>query len=79
VLFCNLSTTRTELDSHVHLSIGETGLAEASEAQGENITVVMKRGLIQSKSGLRTLNNSRMREIARAALARMGITPKELV
>lgn len=38
----------------------------------------MKRSLIQSKSGLRTLNNSRVREIARADLAGVGITPKEL-
>jgi mRNA-degrading endonuclease toxin of MazEF toxin-antitoxin module len=74
-----ISTTVKEYDSHVPLSAGETGLPEDSEAQGENITVVLKRVLKPAESRLRTLSNATLRRIARAVIAGMGVTPNELV
>ena len=73
-----ISTTVKEHDSHVPLGIGETGLPEDSEAQGENITVVLKSVLRPAESHLRTLSHETLRRIARAVIAGMGVSPKEL-
>jgi mRNA-degrading endonuclease toxin of MazEF toxin-antitoxin module len=74
-----ISTTPTEYPSHVPLSIGETGLPENSEAQGENVTVVLKKSLIPPNYALRTLSEATLRKIARAVIAGMGISPNDIL
>ena len=78
VLAVPLSTTLRGLDTQVRLEPGETGLAEASEAQAENITTVRKESLVPSRSRLRTLSASRLREIARGVVLAMGVLPDGL-
>lgn len=80
VLIVPLSTTPKELDSHVPLSPGETGLNEASEAQCENITTVKKEFLIAPRGGsrLRTLSAGAIKRIARGVVIGMGIPPDEI-
>lgn len=78
VLAVPLSTTLSEHPWHVRLSTGDTGLEEASEARGENITVVVKKALIPAKVGLRTLNAATLRRIAAAVVRGMGVLPEEL-
>jgi len=80
VLIVPLSTSVKEFDSHVPLSPGETGLNEASEAQGENITTVRKEFLIPPRGGshLRTLTSGTLRRIGRAVIIGMGIPPNEI-
>lgn len=78
VLVVPLSTTLRALDTHVRLEPGESGLAEASEAQAENITTVRKESLAPSRSRLRTIRASRLRQIARGVVLAMGVLPGEL-
>ena len=78
VLVVPLSTTLRELDTHVRLEPGETGLAEASEAQAENITTVRKESLAPPRSRARAIGASRLRQIAAAVVLATGILPAEL-
>ena len=75
VLVVPLSATLRGLDTHVRLEPGETGLAETSEAQAENITTARKESLVPSRSRLRTISASRMRQIARGVVLAMGVLP----
>jgi len=77
VLVVPLSTTVRELDTHVRLEPGETGLAVPSEAQAENITTVRKESLVPSRSRLRTLSAGKLRQIARGVVLAMGVLPGE--
>jgi mRNA-degrading endonuclease toxin of MazEF toxin-antitoxin module len=73
-----LSTTLSEYPSHVRFTPAETGLNEISEAQGENITVLLKKSLIAPKSAMRTFNNAALRKVAAAVVRGMGVLPEEL-
>ncbi|HMD84311.1 MAG TPA: type II toxin-antitoxin system PemK/MazF family toxin [Terriglobia bacterium] len=75
VLVVPLSTTLRGLDTHVRLEPGETGLAEASEAQAENITTVRKESLAPSRSRLRAVSATRLGQIARCVVLAMGVLP----
>jgi mRNA-degrading endonuclease toxin of MazEF toxin-antitoxin module len=58
--------------THLYLAAGETGLTVDSAARGEDITVVNKQILVESRSGLRRLSNSRICELADKVLIAMG-------
>ena len=77
-LVISLSTTVSEFHTHIRLEPGETGLAEASEAQAENITVARKESMAPARSTLRTLGAARIRQIARCVLLAMGVLPTEV-
>ena len=79
VLVVPLSTTLRGLDTHVRLETGETGLAEASEAQAENIATVRKESLASSRSRLRAVSASRLCQIARGVVLAMGVLPQDLI
>lgn len=64
-----------EFDTHIPLSPGETGL-HASSIRCEDLTVVKKEFLVESKFPLRTLSNSRVCEIADKVRIAMGCPAK---
>lgn len=78
VLVVPLSTTLCGLDTHVRLEPGETGLAEVSEAQGENISTVRKESLAPSRTRLRAVSAIRLGQIARCVILAMGVLPGRL-
>ena len=78
VLVVPLSTTLRGLDTHIRLEPGETGLVETCEAQAENITTVRKESLAPSRSRLRAISATRLRQIARCVVLAMGVLPGEL-
>ena len=78
VLVVPLSTTISGFDTHVRLEPGETGLAEVSEAQAENISTVRKESLAPPRSRLRALSASRLGQIARCVVLAMGIAPGDV-
>ncbi len=78
VLVVPLSTTLKEVETHVRLLPGETGLAEPCEAQAENISTVRKATLRAPRTPLRRLGESRLRAIARGVALAMGIRPEDL-
>jgi mRNA-degrading endonuclease toxin of MazEF toxin-antitoxin module len=61
--------------THVYLSAGETGLQSDSAARGEDITVVRKQILVESRAPLRRLSNSRICELAHKVLIATGCAP----
>lgn len=77
VLVVPFSTTLTDLPIHIRLKPGETGLAEASELQPENISVVRKESLKPAPNS-RTLGEMVLRRVARGVVLCMGIQPKDL-
>ena len=62
-------------DTHIRLSPGETGL-HPSSIRCEDLTVVRKQSLIESKVLLRTLSNTRICQIADLSRISMGCPPK---
>ncbi len=72
VLVVPLSTTPARAPTHIELSPGETGLAAASTIRAEDISVVRKSSLVESRYGLRMLSEGTLRRIARGVLAAMG-------
>jgi mRNA-degrading endonuclease toxin of MazEF toxin-antitoxin module len=72
LLVVPLSTTPARFDTHIALSPGETGLAEASSLRCEDITTVRKVSLNPPRSPLRRLGDARLREVARAVQAALG-------
>ena len=64
-----------EFDTHILLSPGETGL-HASSLHCEDLTVVKKEFMIEPKSPLRTLSNTRVCEIADKVAMAMGCPRK---
>ena len=61
--------------THVYLAAGETGLQSDSAARGEDITVVRKEALVESRGGLRRLSNTRICELAGKVLIATGCAP----
>ena len=66
-----------ELDTHLRLPPGETGL-QASSVRCEDVTVVRKESLLQPRQPLRTLSNTRVCQIADLVRVAMGCPPKTL-
>lgn len=64
-----------EFPTHIPLSPGETGL-HASSIRCEDLTVVKKEFLIEPKSPLRTLSNTRVCQIADRVRVAMGCPEK---
>ena len=77
VLIVPLSTTLTDIPIHVRLQPGETGLAEISELQPENVSIVRKE-TIRPFPPTRTLGEKILRMVARNVVLSMGIQPKDL-
>lgn len=70
-------TTRIHKDvpTHLYLSPGETGLQSESAARGEDITVIRKQNLVESRGRLRRLSNTRICELAQKVLIATGCAP----
>jgi|SRR5580700_2995694 mRNA-degrading endonuclease toxin of MazEF toxin-antitoxin module len=68
------SVERT-FETHIRLSSGETGL-RASSVRAEDVTVVRKEALLESKVPLRALSNTRVCQIADAVRIAMGCAPR---
>jgi mRNA-degrading endonuclease toxin of MazEF toxin-antitoxin module len=60
-----------DFETHIHLSPGETGL-HPSSIRCEDLTVVKKEFLVEPKSPLRTLSNTRICQIAEGVRIAMG-------
>jgi mRNA-degrading endonuclease toxin of MazEF toxin-antitoxin module len=60
-----------DFETHIRLSPGETGL-HPSSIRCEDLTVVKKEFLVEPKSPLRTLSNTRVCQIADAVRIAMG-------
>jgi mRNA interferase MazF len=73
VLIVPLSTTPPRLPTHIALAPAETGLAEPSTVQAENITTVRKASLHEPKQKLRRLSEGAIERIARGVQMAMGI------
>jgi mRNA-degrading endonuclease toxin of MazEF toxin-antitoxin module len=73
VLVVPLTTSiHKPVPTHVLLLAAETGLPADSSARAEDVTVVRKDNLIEPRSGLRQIANSRVCQIAAAAQVAMG-------
>jgi mRNA-degrading endonuclease toxin of MazEF toxin-antitoxin module len=76
VLVVPLTTSvHKDVPTHVHLSAGETGLQSDCAARGEDITVVRKRSLVESRGQLRRLSNTRVCDLAHKVLIATGCAP----
>jgi mRNA-degrading endonuclease toxin of MazEF toxin-antitoxin module len=64
-----------DFDTHIQLSPGETGL-HASSVRCEDLTVVKKEFLVEPRSALRTLSNTRVCQIADKVRLAMGCPAK---
>jgi mRNA-degrading endonuclease toxin of MazEF toxin-antitoxin module len=64
-----------DFDTHIRLSPGETGL-QPSSIRAEDVTVIQKSVLLESKTQLRTLPHTRICQIADAVRIAMGCPPK---
>jgi hypothetical protein len=60
-----------DFETHIRLSSGETGL-HPSAIRCEDLTVVKKESLLEPKSPLRALSNTRVCQIADAVRVAMG-------
>jgi mRNA-degrading endonuclease toxin of MazEF toxin-antitoxin module len=78
VLVVPLSTTLREVETHVRLLPGETGLAEPCDAQAENTSTIRKSSLRAPRTPARRLGESRLRAIARGVVLAMGLRPEDL-
>ncbi len=65
------TSIRKDVPTHVYLHPGETGL-EQSVLKAEDITVVRKDSLLEAKTRLRNLTNSRICELAEKVQIAMG-------
>ena len=72
VLVVPLSTTPSRLPTHISLLPGETGLAENSTVQAENITTVLKTSLQEPRQKLRRLSERTIERTARCVVMAMG-------
>jgi len=73
VLVVPLTTSiHKEAPTHVFLSAGETGLQSDSAARAEDVTVVRKSSLIESRTRLRQLTDRRVCELASKVSVAMG-------
>lgn len=74
VLVVPLSTTPARLPTHIALASGETGLAEASTIQAENVTTVRKTSLQEPTRRLRRLSEGVLERVARGVQVAMGFS-----
>jgi mRNA interferase MazF len=73
VLVVPLTTSiHKDFPTHVFLAAGETGLQSDSSARAEDITVVRKQSLVESRSSLRPLSHRRICELAEKVRLSMG-------
>jgi mRNA-degrading endonuclease toxin of MazEF toxin-antitoxin module len=73
VLVIPLTTSiHKESPTHVYLAAGETGLQSDCAARAEDITVVRKSSLIESRARLRQLSSARICELAEKVSISMG-------
>jgi mRNA-degrading endonuclease toxin of MazEF toxin-antitoxin module len=74
VLVIPLSTSihKAEHPTHLFLAAGETGLSEDSIARAEDVTVVRKTHLAESRSRLRTMSHHRICELSEMVKIAMG-------
>ena len=79
VLIVPLSTTLRDSPTHVQLLPGETGLAETSHAQAENLTTVRKAILKGGRGPLRRLSEGKLLQLARCVVVALGFHPQRLV
>jgi mRNA-degrading endonuclease toxin of MazEF toxin-antitoxin module len=76
VLVAPLSgSVEKDFETHIRLLPGETGL-HAAIIRCEDLTVVKKDFLVEPKSSLRTLSNTRVCQIADAVRIAMGCHPR---
>lgn len=76
VLVVPLTTSiHKDAPTHVYLPAGETGLQSDSAARAEDITVVRKQHLLESRSRLRRLTDQRICELADKVLIATGCAP----
>ena len=69
------TSTLKDVPTHVYLSPGETGL-EMSVLKAEDITVVRKGSLRESRTRLRNVSNSRICDLAEKVRVAMGCMTK---
>jgi mRNA interferase MazF len=50
--------------THLFLAAGETRFSEDSIARAEDVTIIRKANLVESRSRLRSMNHRRIRELA---------------
>jgi len=73
VLVAPLTTTiHKDVPTQIYLPAGETGLQADSCVRAENVTVVRKDALQESRSGLRRLSHTRICQIADAVKLAMA-------
>ncbi|HUI77831.1 MAG TPA: type II toxin-antitoxin system PemK/MazF family toxin [Bryobacteraceae bacterium] len=73
VLVVPLTTSiHKDFPTHVFLPAGETGLQADSAARAEDVTVVRKESLTESRTHLRTLSHQRICELAEKVRLSMG-------
>jgi mRNA-degrading endonuclease toxin of MazEF toxin-antitoxin module len=69
------TSTHRDVPTHVYLAPGETGL-EMSVLKAEDITVVRKATLRESRTRLRQISNSRICDLAEKVKIAMGCLSK---
>lgn len=73
VLAIPLSTSiHRDTPTHVLLSAAETGLSADSAARAEDITVIRKANLVEPRSRLRQISNTRICQLGRAIEVAVG-------
>lgn len=76
VLVVPLTTSiHKDVPTHVQLPVGETGLPSDSAARGEDVTVVRKLSLLEPRTRLKRLSETRICELARKVLIATGCAP----
>lgn len=66
------SSIHRGVPTHVLLPAAETGLAADSAARAEDITVLRKTDLVESRSRLRQISNTRICQLGRAVEVAVG-------
>jgi mRNA-degrading endonuclease toxin of MazEF toxin-antitoxin module len=76
VLVVPLTTSiHKDAPTQVFLPAGETGLQSDSAARAEDVTVVRKKSLVESRTRLRKLSDRRICELASKVSIAMGCKP----
>jgi len=76
VLAVPLTTSiHKDVPTHVFLPSGETGLQSDSAARAEDVTVIRKENLVESRIPLRKLSDKRICELAVKVSVAMGCAP----
>jgi mRNA-degrading endonuclease toxin of MazEF toxin-antitoxin module len=75
VLAIPLTTSvHKDFPTHILLAAGETGLSSDSAARAEDTTVILKTDLIEPRSRLRQISNTRICQLGRAVQLAVGCT-----